>query len=80
MLKGNALVKQFVISETKLKKYDQESLVLSPINCKCCPDTETGQLICHANQLIGFYMRVTLVISGLILDACEIELVYQRRC
>ena len=34
------------------------------IKCQCCPHTETTQLICTANQLTGFYMRVTLALNG----------------
>ena len=33
---------------------------------KGCPHIETSQLICKANQLTGFYMRVTLALNGLI--------------
>ena len=32
---------------------------------KGCPHIETSQLICKANQLTGFYMRVTLALNGL---------------
>ena len=31
----------------------------------CCPQVETIQLICCANQLTGFYMGATLVFNGL---------------
>ena len=37
-----------------------------PIQCQCCPHIETSQLICTANQLIGFYMRATLAFNGLL--------------
>ena len=37
-----------------------------PIKCQCCPHIETSQLICTANQLAGFYMRITLALNGLI--------------
>ena len=30
-----------------------------------CPHIETSQLICHANQLTGFYMRATLALDRL---------------
>ena len=36
-----------------------------PTKCQCCLHIETSQLICTANQLIGFYMRVTLALNGL---------------
>ena len=39
---------------------------LRPIEYQCCPHTETSQLMCRANQLTGFYMRVTLALNGLI--------------
>ena len=39
------------------------------IKCQCCPYIETSQLICCANQLTLFYMRVTLAVNGLILEA-----------
>ena len=32
---------------------------------QCFPHIETSQLICLANQLTGFYMRVTLALNGL---------------
>ena len=38
-----------------------------PIKCQCCPHVETGQLICPANQLTGFYMSATLAFNGLTL-------------
>ena len=34
--------------------------------CQCCPQIETNQLICCANQFTGFYMRATLALNGLI--------------
>ena len=37
-----------------------------PNKCKCCPHVETSQMICCANQLIGFYMRAILAFNGLI--------------
>ena len=33
--------------------------------CQCGPHIETSQLIRCANQLTGFYMRVTLTFTGL---------------
>ena len=33
--------------------------------CQYLFHIETSQLICHGNQLTGFYMRETLVIKGL---------------
>ena len=36
-----------------------------PIKFQCCPHIETSQLVCCANQLTGFYMRVTLAFKGL---------------
>ena len=36
------------------------------MKCQCCPDIETSQLICCANQLTGFYMRAKLAFNGLI--------------
>ena len=36
-------------------------------NISCCPHVETGQLICCANQLTGFYMRATLAFNGFII-------------
>ena len=36
-----------------------------PSKCQCCPHIETSQLICCANQLTGFYMRVTLAFNRL---------------
>ena len=35
------------------------------IKCKCCPHTETSQLIYSVNQLTGFYLKVTLAFNGL---------------
>ena len=35
------------------------------LNCQYCPHIETSQLIFCANQLTGFYMRVTLATNGL---------------
>ena len=32
---------------------------------QCCPHLETSQLICCANQLTGFYVRVTMEFNGL---------------
>ena len=51
--------------------YDPNKHILanSPINCQCCPHTETSQLICCTNRLTGFYMRVTLAINGLTIFA-----------
>ena len=37
-----------------------------PIKCQCCPHRKTYQLICYANQLIGFCVRETWVFNGLI--------------
>ena len=39
---------------------------IEPIKCQCCPHIETNQLICTANQMIGFYMRATLTLNGLL--------------
>ena len=36
-----------------------------PIKCQFCPHIKTIQLICYANQLTGFYKRVTLTFNGL---------------
>ena len=33
--------------------------------CQCCPQIETSQLICFANQWTGFYMRATLAFIAL---------------
>ena len=38
---------------------------LKPITFQCCPDMETSQLICTANQLTGFYVGATLALNGL---------------
>ena len=38
-----------------------------PIQCQCCRQIETSQLICCANQLTGFYMRAPLALNGLTL-------------
>ena len=35
------------------------------IKCECCPNIETSQVICSANQLTGFYMFATLALNGL---------------
>ena len=37
----------------------------NPLNANCYPHIETSQLICIANQLTRFYVRATLVFSGL---------------
>ena len=39
--------------------------LFQPIKCRCCPHTETSQLICCANQLTDFYMKATLTLNGL---------------
>ena len=51
---------------TKLKAFYQifHKLLPLPIKCQCCPYVETSQLICCANELTGFYMRVTLALKG----------------
>ena len=36
-----------------------------PIKCQCWLLIETSKLICFANQVTGFYMRVTLALNGL---------------
>ena len=41
--------------------------LINPFKCQCCPHIETSQLICFANQLTGFYIRVTLAFNGLII-------------
>ena len=38
---------------------------LNPLNANVTHYIETSQLICIANQLIGFYMRATLAFNGL---------------
>ena len=38
---------------------------LNPLIASVAPHIETSQLICVGNQLIGFYMRVTLAINAL---------------
>ena len=45
---------KFVITDT-----------IYPIKHQCCPHIETSQLICCANELTGFYMKVTLALNGL---------------
>ena len=40
--------------------------ISADIKCKCCPDIETSQLICTANQFNGFYMRTTMAFNELI--------------
>ena len=42
------------------------------IKCQCCPHIGASQLICQANQLTGFSMRVTLGFNGLniVVKAC----------
>ena len=51
----------------KRKAYGLDLNAASLIHkCQCCPHPETSQLICTANQLTGFYMRVTLTLNGLI--------------
>ena len=37
---------------------------LNPLIASVVPHIETSQLICIANQLTGFYMRVRLAING----------------
>ena len=36
-----------------------------PIKCQCCPDIETSQLICTANQLTDFHMKAIQALNGL---------------
>ena len=43
------------------------------LNCQYCPHIETSQLIFCANQLTGFYMRVTLATNGL-------NRIFTRKC
>ena len=33
--------------------------------CQCCPQIESNQLICRANQLTGFYMMAKPALNGL---------------
>ena len=40
------------------------------IKCQCCPHIETSQLICCANKLTGFYMRLTLALNWLMFSLC----------
>ena len=35
------------------------------VKCQSCTHTETSQLIYKANQLTGFYMKITLAFNGL---------------
>ena len=36
-----------------------------PFNDQCSHHIETSQMICSANQLVGFYMIETLIVKGL---------------
>ena len=45
--------------------YVNKSDCFKPIKCQCCPYIETSQFICCANELTGFYMRVTLALNEL---------------
>ena len=38
-----------------------------PIKYQCCPQIETSQLICTSNPLTGFYIRLSLAFTGLII-------------
>ena len=40
-----------------------QTLETGPIKCQCCPHIESSQLICYANQLIGFYIRAALAFN-----------------
>ena len=42
-------------------------LKYQPIKCQCCLHIETSQLICTSNQLTGFYIRLSLAFTGLII-------------
>ena len=46
------------------------------MKCQCCPHTKTSQLICTANQLTGFYMRVTLAFNRLKIDVSSVTTPY----
>ena len=45
--------------------YAREIQSVLPFNDQCPSHIETGQLLCSANQLTGFYMSGTLVLKGL---------------
>ena len=49
----------------KLHALGRSSIYMS-LNGQCSHHIETSQLICSANQLIGFYMMGTLAVKGLI--------------
>ena len=49
-----------------------------PIKCHCHFHIETNQLICSANQLTDFYMRLTLALDGL--RAVVMKIVFLLSC
>ena len=55
------LVHHFPIHKTKTIANTPNKLNLLSV---CCPQIETSQLICTANQLTGFYMRAKLALNG----------------
>ena len=55
---------------TTHSKVNKKCLKL-PIKCQCCSHIETSQLICIANQLIGFYKRATLAFNWLTITKSE---------
>ena len=79
---GPSIVKRFFVILHKLKETSLMAVAVKsskveqrlsywrmrfwPIKCRCCPDIETSQLICCANQLTGFYTSATLALNGLI--------------
>ena len=40
-------------------------LIVWLIKCQCYPHIGTSQLVCCANELTGFYMKITLTLNGL---------------
>ena len=58
------MIKVFVILSVFMR-------LLQLIKCQSCRLIETSQLICRANQLIGFYMMATLAFSSILLIRSE---------